>query len=58
MRSEKDTEADILWILDMHYVMLKYSDACWITSTRTPLCRDVTKNLISQVIINYRQVAG
>ena len=29
---EKDAEANILWILDMHYVMLKYSGTCWMTS--------------------------
>ena len=39
MRSQKDTEANILWILDMHYVMFKYSGTCWITLIRTPLWR-------------------
>ena len=32
-KAENDTEANILWILDMRYVMLNYSGTCWITLT-------------------------
>ena len=39
MTRQKDTEANILWTLDMHDVVLKYSGTCWKTLIRMPLWR-------------------
>ena len=39
MRKQKDTEANILWTIDMHYVLLKYSGTYWMTLIRMPLWR-------------------